>query len=198
MANYADRLHQQIQFIVKLDSLKSVVRKTYVMNSSRLENAAEHSWYLTVAAMVLVEYSEPNVNIDRVIRLLIIHDVVEIYAGDTYIYDNSAVNEQYSKEKTAADKLFDLLPKDQTPEFRSLWEEYEAQLTSEAIFARLIDRLMPLLANFYTQGKSWKENGITSVQVISKYRFIKDISPTLWGYVQAILNECVNKGYFSD
>jgi len=192
-----ERLKQQLDFLVEIDQLKGVLRRTYLLNKGPLENSAEHSWHVAMMAMLLCEYAEENINQLRVLKMLLIHDVVEIDAGDTFIYDEVGKLDKEEREKAAADRIFGLLPEDQRNELRNIWDEFEARSTPEAKFAASLDRLMPLLHNFHTQGKGWKEHGITRKQVIQINQHIQAGSETLWQYAQSIIEESVEKGYLA-
>jgi len=192
------RLEQQIQFIVELDKLKEVYRQSYLISSRRHENSAEHSWHVATMAIVLREYANNDIDVNRVLKMLLLHDIIEIDAGDTYVYDDKAINDKAQREKEAANRLFALLPQDQATEYRSLWDEYENRETAEARFALAIDRLMPLLHNYYTQGKSWQEHNINKEQVLRIISAIRNGSEELWHFAQEIINDAVSKGYLRD
>lgn len=193
----SDRLRQQIQFILEIDKLKSVVRRSYLLNPERRENSAEHSWHVAVMAVLLAEYAAEPVDLPRVLKMLLVHDMVEIDAGDTFAYDPAGARDQAERERRAAERLFKLLPSDQAGELRGLWDEFEAQVTPEAKFARAVDHLMPLLHNYYTQGKSWQEHGVNSAQVLSYNADIEDGSARLWELAQSLITDAVAKGYLA-
>ena len=161
-----DRLTQQLRFLLELDRLKSVFRQSRLIHTDRMENSAEHSWHLAMLAVVLAEYAAEDIDLVRVVKMALIHDIVEIDAGDTYIYDEQARQEKARIEQQAAERIFGLLPKQQAAELRTLWEEYEAKQTPEARFAGALDRLQPLLLNYHTEGQMWRHHGISSEQVI--------------------------------
>jgi len=190
------RLMKQLQFIVEIDKLKSVCRQSYITDRSRHENDAEHTWHLTAMAILLLEHAD-NRQLDmiRVLKMLIVHDLVEIDAGDTFAYDERGHEDKYEREKAAARRIFGLLPDDQRQELIALWEEFEARETPEAQYAAAMDRLQPLLQNFHTEGKSWREHGVTSDKVLARNRHIGDISRELWEYVQALVAKSVDRGY---
>ncbi|WP_341703353.1 HD domain-containing protein [Ferrovibrio sp.] len=194
----ADRLHRQVGFILEIDKLKLILRRTLLIDRSRRENDAEHSWHLAMMAMVLAEYAEPGVDIGRVIRMLLLHDLVEIDAGDTFLYDAVAEADKEAREQQAAERLFGLLPDGQGDGFRALWDEFEARETADARFARALDRVQPMLHNFHTEGGTWREYGVTLDQVRSRKRLIADASPRLWAYVEALLDEAVRRGYLAE
>ncbi len=160
------RLQQQIQFLAEIDKLKQVLRRTWLLDQSRFENDAEHSWHIAVAAMLFLEYADdPNVDVLRVIKMLLVHDLVEIDAGDTYAYDEQACLDQAEREQKAAERIFGLLPPDQAAAFRALWEEFEARQTPEARYAAALDRFQPLLHNYLTNGRAWRDHAVTSDRV---------------------------------
>ena len=190
------RLHQQIQFIVEIDKLKDIFRQTYLINGKRKENSTEHSWHIALMAVLLAEYAtEKKLQIFRVIKMLLIHDIVEIDAGDTYCYDESGVQDQKEREKRAADRIFNILPEDQTKSFRALWDEYEDRKTPESRFANALDRFQPLLHNYFTKGHSWRQHGIQKKQVISRMQPVDEGSSFLWDYVASLIDDAVRKGF---
>lgn len=189
------RLNQQIQFIIELDKLKSVIRRSYLVNGQRFENSAEHSWHVAMLAFILAEYANEPLDLLRVLKMLLIHDIVEIDAGDTYVYDEAGVSEQAERERRAAERLFGLLPEDQAAELHELWREFEAGATPEARFAIAVDRLMPLLHSYLVQGRSWRENGVKLDQVLARNSAISDGSVKLWQYARSMIDEAVAKGY---
>jgi len=189
------RLAQQIQFVIELDKLKTVLRQTLLTDASRRENSAEHSWHIALMAIVLAEYSPVPVDVLRVIKMLLVHDLVEIDAGDTFCYDMQHNASKGDRETEAADRLFGLLPPDQAADLRSLWEEFEAQQTPDALFACSLDRLQPLLNNQQTQGGTWKANGITRDRVLQRMAPIAAGAPELWVFVQQLLDDCVTAGF---
>ncbi len=197
--NDQPRLSQQIEFLVEIDKLKGVLRRTWLMDASRRENDAEHSWHLGVLAVLLAEYApQPDLDLLRVIEMVLLHDVVEIDAGDTYAYDPVGQLDQPQRERKAADRLFHILPADQAQAFRGLWDEFEAGETAEARYAVALDCLQPFLHNYYTQGKAWQEHGITSDQVVARTRRIADGAPVLWKHVDELIRDAVAKGYLAE
>lgn len=190
-----ERLDRQLGFIIEIDKLKRVMRQSYLMTADRRENSAEHSWHLAVMAMVLAEHAEEQVDPFRALRMVVLHDIVEIDAGDTYCYDEQAALDKAEREGRAATRIFGLLPEDQACELRDLWDEYELQITPEARFAMALDRLMPLLHNYHTGGKSWREHGITKDQVLAHNACIGASSKRLWRYVRVMLDNAVAEGY---
>jgi putative hydrolase of HD superfamily len=191
-----DRLARQIRFIVEADKLKEILRQTLLTQSRRRENDAEHSWHLCLLAIVLAEHANtPDLDVPRVLKMLLLHDLVEIDAGDTYAYDTAGQAGQHEREARAADRIFGLLPADQTAEFRALWEEFEARRTPEAKFAAAIDRFQPMLLNCLTEGAKWREHGVTSDRVIARNRHIADGSAELWTYAGEMIEAAVAAGH---
>jgi putative hydrolase of HD superfamily len=191
----SNRLAQQIAFIVEIDKLKRILRQTLLTDASRQENSAEHSWHIALMAIVLAEYAPAGVDLFHAVKLLLLHDLVEIDAGDTFCYDLNGNQSKAERELAAADRLFGLLPPDQGADLRSLWEEFEAQATPEAKFAAALDRLQPILNNQQTEGYSWKKHGITSEQVFWRMQPVQTGAPELWPLVEQIVADCVAAGY---
>jgi putative hydrolase of HD superfamily len=189
------RLDQQIRFILELDKLKYVLRQNYHIGQDRHENTAEHCWHLALMALLLAEYSDTEINIGRVLELILIHDLVEIYAGDTYCYDEDQTSDQSEREAEAADNLFGFLPVDQSSYLHELRNEFEEGRSSESKFAASLDRLLPLLMNYYSQGRSWKEHAITADQVLARNQLIQTGSQRLWSFAQSIIDNSISKGY---
>ena len=188
------RIEKQIQFVKEIDQLKEIYRRSYLLSQNRKENSAEHSWHVAVMALLLKEHADSEINIVRVVEMLLIHDIVEIDAGDTFCYDPKGSLTQSDRERKAAHRIFGLLPEDQGKRLFELWKEYEAEETDDARFAVAMDRLMPLLHNLGTEGKSWKENGIVKEQVINHNSKIGKSSSRLWEYVEAKIDEAAEKG----
>lgn len=193
-----DRLSHQLRFIVESEKLKSVLRRISPLHApSRKENSAEHSWTLGLMAMVLAEHAVGNPDPCKVMHMLLIHDLVEINAGDTFCYDIDGNATKAEREAKAADIIFGMLPEDQGREFRHLWEEFEAGTSAEAKFANALDRFIPILQNMHNEGTSWRENGVTSEQVLKRNRHIEDGVPTLWEQVQEFVVEAERQGWLS-
>ncbi|HHT47302.1 MAG TPA: HD domain-containing protein [Firmicutes bacterium] len=190
-----NRLQQQIEFIIEIDKLKQVYRQSILMDGTRRENDAEHSWHLALMSILLEEYSQEKIDLLRVVKMVLIHDLVEIDAGDTYCYEGTPYKEKLEREKKAADRLFSILPPDQMEELQALWEEFEKRATPEARFAAALDRLQPLLHNYKTKGESWKKHGVTSDKVIERNKSIIEASKTLWDYAETIIKDSIKKGY---
>ncbi len=195
MNDTTDRLTRQIAFLLEIDQLKSIFRRSYLLNEARHENSAEHSWHLAVMAMVLSEHANIPVDPLRVLQMLLVHDIVEIDADDTYIYDTVGAADKSAREQAAATRLFGLLPPDQKMQMQSLWEEFEARETPEARFAAALDRLMPMLHNAATQGRSWREHSIVAGQVLQANAHIAEGSETLWDYARTVVEEAVRQGF---
>jgi putative hydrolase of HD superfamily len=190
-----ERLDQQLRFITEIDRLKAVLRQTMLTVPARRENSAEHSWHLAMMAMTLAEHAPPGTDISRVTAMVLLHDLVEIDAGDLFVYadaDQHARQEQ--AERAAADRIFALLPPDQAAAFRGLWDEFEERQTPEARFARALDRLQPMLANLRAGGGTWAEHGITADQVLAKVRLIEDGSASLGRYATNLVTRAVAEG----
>lgn len=193
-----DRFARQVEFILEIDKLKRVLRQTYLTDGSRRENDAEHSWHLAVMAVLLAEEAVvPGVELLRVVKMALIHDLVEIDAGDTFVYDVAGYEDKAQREQEAAARIFGLLPADQGAEFRALWEEFERRETPEARYAAALDRFQPLLHNFATQGRLWKERGVTAAQVIAHNRHIAEGSPRIWQYVHGLIQQAVADGFLA-
>ena len=192
-----ERLPQQLQFIVEIDRLKTVLRQTPLMDQSRRENSAEHSWHLAVMAIALAEYASAGVDIIRALKQVLIHDLVEIDAGDTFCYDAAAHTDKSAREMAAADRIFGLLPEDQRQDFRTLWDEFEAQNTPTARFAAALDRIQPLLHNYHTQGGTWKQHDINKSQVMRRMRPVELGAPKLWPMVLDIVENSVRAGFLA-
>ena len=192
------RLTRQLAFLEEIDKLKRVERRTLLMDGGRLENSAEHSWHVAVLVPLLAEYApEDKIDLAQVMHMLLIHDLVEIDAGDTYCYDDVARQDQAVREAAAARRIFGLLPDDQAARGLALWEEFEARQTPEARFAVTLDRLQPLIHNFRTAGRQWRRHGVTSDQVRRRMRPIRDGAPRLWQYAEALIDEAVQRGYLA-
>ncbi len=190
----ADRLERQIDFIVEIDKLKHVLRRTYLVDGKRRENSAEHSWHLAAMAVLLSEYAREELDLARVVKMLLLHDVVEIDAGDTFAYDEAAHADKNERERLAAERIFNLLPDDLAGEVFALWEEFEEGETPEAKYAEALDRFQPILLNYGSGGIAWQEHGISSEQVIARNRHIEAGAPVLWTYVRGLIDRAVSSG----
>jgi putative hydrolases of HD superfamily len=193
-----DRLRAQLAFLLEADQLKAVVRRNPLADRSRRENAAEHSWHLALFALVLAEHAAEPVDVCRVVRMLLVHDVVEIDAGDTFAYDEDGHADKLERERAAAERLFGLLPDGQARELRALWEEFEERATPEARFAHAIDRLQPILLNATAGGGTWVEHGVSIEQVRAYNHVIAAGAPGLWDHAQHVLEQAVAQGLLAD
>lgn len=188
------RLDKQMAFILEADKLKKIERQTYLHDGLRKEDDAEHSWHLALMALLLGEYANEKIDTLRVMAMVLIHDMVEIDAGDTYAYDKAAHKTKRERELKAAERIFSILPQDQAEYFRGLWDEFEEGETMEAKFAHSLDNVQPLMLNDASDGLSWRERGIKREQVEQRNQTTKTGSEQLWVYVEKILDENVNKG----
>jgi putative hydrolase of HD superfamily len=189
-----DQLQKQVDFIHEIDKIKYIQRKTRLFNSDRTENDAEHSWHLALMALVLSEHSNEVIDLFKVIKMLLIHDLVEIDAGDIFLYDNVTSHKNTTAELAAARRIFGLLPQNQTEEFILIWEEFEAGETAESKFARAMDRFEPLLQNRSNKGGTWKEFDVPYNKVIEKKGVIKKGSHFLWKYAKKLIDNSVKEG----
>ena len=187
-------LLQQVAFIKEIDKLKYIQRKTKLFNSDRHENDAEHSWHLAMMTIVLAEHSDKPIDVLKVVKMVLIHDIVEIDAGDVFIYDTLKNHTNTDEELLAAQRIFGLLPEEQANEFIAIWQEFEDGKTDEAKFAKTMDRLEPLLQNTSNNGGTWKEFNVPYQKVYDKKVAIKDGSATIWEYAENLINESVEKG----
>lgn len=192
-----DRLHAQLTFAMEIDKLRRVVRRNTLLDGSRRENDAEHSWYVGMLAMIFAEHAPPGTDLDKVIAMLLVHDIVEIDAGDTFIYDDGAVEAQLGIERKAADRIFGLLPDDQAVRLRALWDEFEERRTPEAKFAKALDRIAPIMANHHNEGGTWSLFKVTAEQVLEKVKIIEEGSPTLGSYATEIIELSVSRGHLA-
>ncbi|EHU5191383.1 HD domain-containing protein [Vibrio parahaemolyticus] len=191
-----DRLEKQLALLIELDKLKSVLRRTRVKSAEgRLENSGELSWHVALMAVLMEEHANAPVDICRVMKMLLIHDVVEIDAGDTFVYDTAATKEQAEKEIQAAERLFGMLPTDQGQELLALWQEFEAAQSDDAKYAKALDRLIPMLLNYHNNGQSWKENSVTREQALTINKRIEFGSVTLWDKAKELIEEATEKGW---
>ncbi|HAS6970810.1 HD domain-containing protein [Vibrio parahaemolyticus] len=191
-----DRLEKQLALLIELDKLKSVLRRSRVKSAEgRLENSGEHSWHVALMAVLMEEHANAPVDIYRVMKMLLIHDVVEIDAGDTFVYDTAATKEQAEKEIKAAERLFGMLPTDQGQELLALWQEFEAAQSDDAKYAKALDRLIPMLLNYHNNGQSWKENSVTREQALTINKRIEFGSVTLWDKAKELIEEATEKGW---
>jgi putative hydrolase of HD superfamily len=191
-------LAARIDFLMEIDKLKSVERRSLLVDGSRYENTAEHSWHLAMAALILAPYAGDGVDVVRAVEILLVHDLVEIDADDTYIYDEAGRADKAERERAAADRIFGLLPPAQARRVDELWREYEDRATPTARFAYALDRMQPLLLNGGSNGESWRRNGIRHSQAFAVNRPIEDASPTLWALAHSLLDGCADEGCLAD
>ncbi|MDG5813889.1 HD domain-containing protein [Chitinispirillales bacterium ANBcel5] len=191
------RFQKQIGFLIEIDKVKNVFRKTRLFHDKRYENDAEHGWHMSMMAIILSEYSNEKIDLSRVIKMALIHDLVELDAGDTYLYAENQ-DEKVDKERKCAQRVFGMLPDDQRDEFLNLWEEFEAKETNEAKFAGAIDRLGPVMQNYFDEGHAWKEHNVPSHKVKGVNSQIEKGSVMIWEYVQSLIEEAVREGYLRE
>src|SRR6478609_1205405 len=194
---HTDNLLKQVAFIKEIDKLKYIQRRTKLFCSDRNENDAEHSWHLAMMAIVLAEHSDKKIDILKVLKMVLIHDIVEIDAEDVFLYDTSKNHTNTDEELIAAERIFGLLPKEQAEEFIAIWKEFEDGLTDEAKFAKSMDRFEPLLQNFSNNGGTWVEYNVPYEKVYEKKKAIKHGSSSIWNYAENLINESVDKGFLS-
>tara|TARA_R110000796_G_scaffold252631_1_gene389276 strand:- start:177078 stop:177668 length:591 start_codon:yes stop_codon:yes gene_type:complete len=190
----SENLLKQIEFIKEIDKIKYIQRRTKLFNSDRNENVAEHSWHLAMMAIVLSGYSNENIDLTKVLKMILIHDIVEIDAGDTFIYDQNKNHKNTEEELKAAERIFGILPEEQAKEFINIWTEFEEGTSSEAKFARSMDRLEPLLQNTSNKGGTWEEFGVKYQTVYNKKKVIKNGSTELWNYAEKLIEDSVENG----
>lgn len=193
--NALDTLKKQIDFILEVDKLKSIYRQSLISDGSRYENDAEHSWHLAIMSFLLAEHTNEKTDILKVIKMVLMHDLVEIDAGDTYCYDEKARLDKREREEKCAERISRMLPQEQCNEMFELWEEFERMETPEAKYAAALDRLQPVLLNYTSDGMSWKKHGIYKEQVIERNRNIQNSSKKLWDFVEEVINDGARKGY---
>ncbi|WP_099609878.1 HD domain-containing protein [Vibrio coralliilyticus] len=190
------KLEQQLALLMELDQLKSVLRRTRVKSADgRLENSAEHSWHVALMAILMEEHANEPVDIARVVKMLLLHDIVEIDAGDTFVYDVAASAVQEEKELAAAQRLFAMLPEEQGKELLELWLEFERAESADAKFGKALDRIIPMLLNYHNNGQSWQEQGVTREQALTVNRKIEYGSQALWDKAQQVIEEATQKGW---
>lgn len=190
-----DRLKKQIGFMLELDKMKNLYRQTYVLHEDRKENDAEHSWHLAILAFILAEHSNKPVDVAKIMKMVLIHDIVEIDAGDTYCYDSEGYKTKADREEKAAQRIFGLLPEDQKDEMYRLWREFEDSETDDARFAAVLDRVQPLLLNYTKGGISWKEHGIFKEQVLGRNEAYFDVSDNITELITNIIDDAQKNGW---
>lgn len=189
-----ERLERQLQFLMELDKQKEIVRQTYLSDGSRKEGDAEHAWHMAVMAIALAEYANESIDLLKALKMILMHDVIEIDAGDTYAYDAEGNKTKKARELKAADRIYGMLPEDQNMEYRSLWEEFEAMETPEAKFANMLDKVQPVLLNHASGGKSWREHEVRKSQILERNRSTHEGSEVLWEYARELIEENVKNG----
>jgi len=194
--NQASKLESTLSLVKELDKLKQVVRRNYLLDASRSENTAEHSWHAALSALLLQEFANEPVDINKVVRMLLIHDVVEIEAGDTYLYDTAVEVGQAERELAAAHNIFSMLPGEEGDQYLQLWLEFENRESPESKFAKAIDRFMPMLANYESGGKSWLENKVSRARILEINQIVADGSEALWQLVLTLSADAFEKGWF--
>lgn len=193
-----ERLKKQMEFLLEMDKLKFINRQTYLSDSVRKENDAEHSWHLALMAVLLAEHADEEVDLLKVITMVLIHDLVEIDAGDTYAYDEAGAATKEIRERKAAERIFGLLPEDQRSWFRQLWEEFEAYETPEAKFAHVLDNCQPLLLNDASGGRSWAEHGVKKSQIYKRNQHTSEGSGEIWEYMKKLVDKHIRLGNVID
>ena len=188
------RLEKQISFIVEIDKVKNIFRQTLLADGNRKENDAEHSWHIALMAILLKEYAEDEVDVLKVMTMVLLHDLVEIDAGDTYAYDTVAAASKREREVKAADRIFGMLPEDQGNYFRTLWDEFEEYETADAKYAHLLDNLQPLLLNDASGGISWREHGVKKAQIYKRNERIEETSAVIWKKMQELIDKNIALG----
>lgn len=191
-----ERLKKQMEFLIEIDKLKNIFRQSLIADKSRNENDAEHSWHMAMYAIILEEYAPKDTDILKVIKMALIHDIIEIYAGDTFLYDEEMIKSKEKREKEAAEKIYSILPKEQGEEIKSLWLEFEQKQTNKAIFCATLDRIQPIILNYLTQGGTWKKYNIKKEMVLKKgYLIFERADERIKKFILDIINESVEKGY---
>lgn len=195
----SEDLKKQLDFVLEVDKIKNIFRRTKIHDGSRRENDAEHSWHLALMAFLLNDYSkDSNLDMLKIMKMCIVHDIVEIDAGDTFCYDELGNLDKLEREQKAADRIFSLLPEHQGKELRMLWEEFEAMRTPEAKYAAALDRLQPLILNYANEGGTWKEGNVIKEQVLERIAPINDSAPELWNYACQLIDSAISKGYLKE
>ena len=193
-----ERLKKQLDFLLEIDKEKEIYRQTHILGGKRRENDAEHAWHMAIMAFVLQEYANETVDVLRVMKMVLMHDLVEIYAGDTYAYDEGGKETQRERELAAADRIFGMLPEDQGEEFRSIWDEFEEKKTPEAKFARMLDNYQPLSLINANQGGDWRAHNVARSQVEKRNEISKEGSQVMGQVIADIIEENVRKGNLRD
>lgn len=193
------RLESQLAFFRECDKLKQIFRQTLLLDGTRAENDAEHSWHLAMMVMTFLEYAPTkNIDVEKVLKLVLVHDIVEIDAGDVYTYADFDPATKFAKEQKAADRIFNILPRDQAAQFLALWDEYEDKITPESKFATAIDKLQPFLHNYYADSAAWRLHDVPKARVIEKMSIIKAGAPQLWEFTLKLIEDADREGLFAD
>lgn len=189
-----ERLLKDMEFIVELDKMKSILRQTSLINEDRREDDAQHSWHISVMAMVLSEYSNEKIDVCKVIKMLLTHDLVEIFAGDTFCYDKEGNNDKRERELIAAEKIFGMLEEDKGKELRALWDEFEEMKTPESLFAASMDRFQPMLNNYHNNGGTWIKYNVAKEEIYKRIAPLKKSSDEIWSFAEKMIEDAANRG----
>lgn len=189
-----ERLKKDIEFIVELDRMKSILRQTSLIGEDRREDDAQHSWHISIMAMILSEYANEDIDVCKVIKMLLTHDLVELYAGDTFCYDKVGNQDKRERELAAAEKIYGMLDEDKGKKLRELWDEFEEMKTPEALFAASMDRLQPMLNNYYNNGGTWRKFDVAQSDVYKRIGPVEKSSDELWGFVEYMLEDAFERG----
>ena len=192
------RLDRQLRFTAEIDKMTGIYRRTMLLSKERRENDAEHSWHIAVMALLFKEYCVEEPSVERAIKMLVVHDLVEIYAGDTFAYDDKGNEDKEAREAAAADKLFSQIPPEQGQEIRSLWEEFDAMETTDSKYAACLDRLQPFLHNTLTEGFTWVESGTNRAKVEKRMHIIKEFMPEVYSWIEKNLDNAVARGWLKE
>ncbi len=195
MNYHTERLQKQMAFLLEVDKMKNIIRQTYLSDGSRKENDAEHSWHLALMAIILSEYFDKDIDLLKVVKMLLIHDIVEIDAGDTFCHDQKANEDKKEREEKAAKRIYQILPDDQAQEYKSLWHEFENVSTKESVFANILDRLQPSILNLSSNGKSWLEHEVSKKQVLERNEMVFSGPEEIAEYMKMLLDTAVKSGY---
>ena len=190
-----NKLQKDMDFIIELDKMKSIYRMTSLIGKDIREDDAQHSWHITIMAVILQEYANEEINILKVMKMLLIHDLVEIYAGDTFCYDEVGYLDKFERESKAAEKIFGILDEEKGNEFKALWLEFEEMETKDALFAASMDRIQPMLNNYYNDGGTWKKHKISKDKIYKRAEPIKESSDKIWAYTEGLIKSAIDKGY---
>lgn len=193
-----ERFDRQMKFIAEIDKMTHILRQTLLIDGTRRENDAEHSWHIAVMAQLLPEYASEAPDVNRAIKMLLVHDLIEIYAGDTFAYDEQGAQSKEQREMDAAEKLFSILPDDQKEQIKGLWLEFDQKSTKDSRFANCMDSLQPFLHNTLTQGHSWQEHGVKKSQVQKRLDIVRTTMPAIWTWVSKNIDHAVREGWLLD